>query len=723
LWLTKKANRNQEMEENSVVELNSQKKLFSTDIIKTLSSDLSADMPLALISVDLEGIITHIQGNLIQILNLEIKDLIGHCIFGLNKQLSQLDDLIQHGINGSHQSTAFELGNSYLKANISPIHNNATIQGAVLALFDTTEHQVLKKSLLEVQEQYLLLAEHTQDVITKYTPDGICSYISPACHRVLGYKQEEIVGKSVFHFFHPNDLKSKRKFFKKLLDQPTNDAICYRVKRNDDEFIWLETSTKAVTHDKTGKMVEIIAVSRDITTRKQSEERLLYLANYDSLTGLPNRALFRDRLRRAIARSQRNKTKVALLFLDLDRFKNINDSLGHHAGDQLLRGVSKRLKQYAREGDTIARLGGDEFTVILEGIQSTEDVSVVAEKILELMQAPFRLDGHEVVVTPSIGITLYPDDATDMRSLLKNADTAMYRSKERGRNAYQFYTAGMNAKAYEHLILENSLRHAMERNEFKLYFQPQFDLHSQGIVGIEALLRWEHPEKGLLMPDKFIPFAEDTGLIVPLGDWVLRKACHEAKHWQNVGLEPIRVAVNLSMRQFLECSFVDQVASALNESKLAARYLELEVTESFLAANVEKAAKTLRGLHRLGVHLAIDDFGTGYSSLSYLKRFPLNTLKIDQSFVQDITRDMDSATIVEAIIALGKSLGLNVIAEGVEYNDQVFFLKERSCDLFQGYYFCHPLSGTKLIPWLHRYRRNHVAIQQWGLWTDSAANH
>lgn len=710
------------MKDHSVIELNPTNKLFSTNIVDTFSSEISAHKPLALITIDSAGIITKLQGDLEQTLNLDIAEATGHSIFSVSTQLSQIEYLIRQGMNGYHLSTTFEIGNSYLKACISPVHHKNSNQGVVIALFDNTDHFMLKKSLLEVQEQYLLLAEHTQDIITKYTPEGICSYISPACHKVLGYQQEDIVGKSVFHFFHPSDLKSKRKIFKRLLDHPTNDSICYRVKRSDKQFIWLETSSKAVTHDKTGKIIEIIAVSRDITARKQSEERLLYLANYDSLTGLPNRALFRDRLRRAIARSQRNETKIALFFLDLDRFKNINDSLGHHAGDQLLRGVSKRLKQYAREGDTIARLGGDEFTVILEGIHSTEDASIVAEKILELMQAPFRLDGHEVVVTPSIGITLFPDDAADMRSLLKNADTAMYRSKENGRNAYQFYTAGMNAKAYEHLILENSLRHAMERDEFTLYFQPQFDLHSQAIIGIEALMRWEHPEKGLLMPDKFIPFAEDTGLIVPLGDWALRQACLEAKRWQDSGLEPIRVAVNLSMRQFLEHGFVDQVAAALKDSKLAAHYLELEVTESFLAANVEKAAKTLRGLHRLGVHLAVDDFGTGYSSLSYLKRFPLNTLKIDQSFVHDITTDMDSATIVEAIIALGKSLGLNVIAEGVEYNDQVFFLKERSCDLFQGYYFCHPLSGSKLIPWLRRYRRNHVAIEQWGLWGDSAAN-
>ncbi|MDH5218412.1 MAG: EAL domain-containing protein, partial [Gammaproteobacteria bacterium] len=356
---------------------------------------------------------------------------------------------------------------------------------------------------------------------------------------------------------------------------------------------------------------------------------------------MPNRALFRDRLRRAIVRAQRNSTKVALLFLDLDRFKMINDSLGHHAGDQLLRGVSRRLKQHAREGDTIARLGGDEFTVILEGVKSADDSAIVAEKILELMQTPFRLDGHEVVVTPSIGITLFPDDASDMRSLLKNADTAMYRSKEMGRNGFQFYTSDMNAKAYELLILENNLRHAMERNEFRLHYQPQIDLHSQGVIGMEALLRWEHPEQGLVQPEVFIPYAEETGLIIQIGQCVLRTACEEAKRWVDAGL-PTRVAVNLSMYQFVEKDFVSHVALALEETQLPPHLLELEITESFLAHNVEQAAHTLKQLHDIGVHLSIDDFGTGYSSLSYLKRFPLNTLKIDQSFVKDINADADS---------------------------------------------------------------------------------
>jgi len=547
-------------------------------------------------------------------------------------------------------------------------------------------------------------------------------YASPSVINVLGYNIDEMVGTNVFHYFHPDDLKSKRRFFGKLLDATSNDAICYRVRKKDGDYIWLETNSTVITHGQTGETLEVIAVSRDITERKETEERLLFLANYDSLTGLPNRALFRDRLRRAVARAQRNDTQVALFFIDLDRFKTINDSLGHHAGDQLLRGVSRRLKQFARKGDTIARLGGDEFTVILEGINDSEDAVIVAEKILELMTPPFKLDGHEIVVTPSIGITIFPNDADDMRSLLKNADTAMYRAKEQGGNCFQFYTSDMNEKAYEYLVLETSLRHALEREEFKLFFQPQIDLHTHNIIGIEALLRWDNPERGMLKPDEFIPFTEETGLIEPIGEWVLRSACKEAVQWQQMGLPPFRVAVNLSLRQFVANDFVSQVASVLAETGLDPKYLELEITESFLAQNVDQTAEILKDLHKLGVQLSIDDFGTGYSSLSYLKRFPLNTLKIDQSFVRDIMHDPDDATIAEAIIAMGQSLNLNVIAEGVETEEQVCFLRGRGCDWIQGHLVSEPLSAPQFLKWLKRNHSQQVNFEQKVLWPEFRVN-
>jgi EAL domain-containing protein (putative c-di-GMP-specific phosphodiesterase class I) len=323
------------------------------------------------------------------------------------------------------------------------------------------------------------------------------------------------------------------------------------------------------------------------------------------------------------------------------------------------------------------------------------------------------------VVSPSIGITVFPDDADDMRSLLKNADTAMYRSKDKGGNCFQFYTSDMNAKAYEFLVLENDLRHALEKEEFRLFFQPQIDLHTQNIIGVEALLRWEHPERGLLSPEEFIPFAEETGLIESIGNWVLEKACEEAKRWQTLGLPAVRVAVNLSMRQFVAKDFVGQVSNILTEKGLDADYLELEITERFLAHDVDQAEQILRDLHKLGLQLSVDDFGTGYSSLNYLKRYPLNTLKIDKSFVQDISTENDGSTIVEAIIAMGQSLKLNVIAEGVETDEQICFLRGRGCDWVQGYLFSLPLSANDIIKWLRKNNSKQVQFEQWALWPEA----
>lgn len=670
--------------------------------------------PIALFSINHLGYFTAFQGAIFSQFDLHPENIIGTSAFSDCSLFLPLADHIRQAFDGESSSTDLIIFGESFSFWITP---DSCMSEVSVTCIENTAHKRTTLQLDEIQRHYLLLAEHTTDLITKYTQDGICTYASPTSEKVLGYHPEELIGKPVFHFFHPDDLKSKRRFFTKLLDKP-KDSVCYRVRRKDDSYIWLETTSKAIIDNESGETIEVVAVSRDITERKESEERLLYLANYDSLTGLPNRALFRDRLRRSVARAQRNESKVALFFIDLDRFKTINDSLGHHAGDQLLRSVSRRLKQYARKGDTIARLGGDEFTIILEGIKDPEDASIVADKILELMTPSFKLDGHQVVVSPSIGITLFPDDADNMRSLLKNADTAMYRAKDKGGNCFQFYTADMNAKAYEYLVLENDLRHALEREEFILYYQPQIDLHTQNIIGVEALLRWQHPERGLLNPEEFIPFAEETGLVEPIGQWVLEKACKEAKQWQSQGLPAVRVAVNLSMRQFVAKNFVGRVADILKETNLPAQYLELEITERFLAHDVNQAEEILRDLHNLGVQLSVDDFGTGYSSLSYLKRYPLNTLKIDKSFVQDVSGENDGGVIVEAIIAMGQSLKLNVIAEGVETEEQICFLRGQGCDWVQGYFFSRPLSSTAIIDWMKSNNTSQVQFEQWTFWPE-----
>ena len=436
--------------------------------------------------------------------------------------------------------------------------------------------------------------------------------------------------------------------------------------------------------------------------RKRIERGLSFLTQYDGLTGLANRVLFRERLSRALIRAHRNEKLVALMFIDLDRFKNVNDTLGHDAGDQLLVEIGGRLKDILREGDTIARLGGDEFTVILEDIEKAEDAAIIARKILDIMKAAVSLDGHDVFVTPSIGITIYPLDDTSEDILLRNADTAMYRAKEQGRNGFQFYTTGMNTRTVERLELESKLRKALDNDEFLLYYQPKIDLGNGQLIGAEALIRWQHPELGMVSPADFIPLAEETGLIVPIGEWVIKTACAEAGNWERQGFHSLRTAVNLSARQFSEVDIVRLIIEAVISSSISPLNLEVEITESMLMEDTDISNAKLKELKGHGIHVSVDDFGTGYSSLSYLKRFHIDTLKIDQSFVRDITYDPDDAAIASAIIALGKNLRLNVVAEGVETEEQLKFLQAHGCSQAQGYYFSRPLCAKDFIELLKK---------------------
>ncbi len=428
----------------------------------------------------------------------------------------------------------------------------------------------------------------------------------------------------------------------------------------------------------------------EISERKRAEERLNYMAHYDELTGLPNRILFNHRLKQAMMEAAARERLVALMFVDLDRFKTINDTLGYEIGDVLLKAVAERLKDCLRRGDTVARLSGDEFALVFADMAHIDDASRLAQKILDSFTTPFRIGERDLFITSSIGITLYPFDQDDANTLLKNADAAMYRAKEQGRNNYQFYTSEMNVRALERLSFETNLRQALERDEFILHYQPKVDLVTGNVIGMEALLRWQNPELGLVSPTEFIPLAEETGLIVAIGEWVIRTACKQNKAWQAAGLPSLRISVNLSARQFKEKNLVERVAQALKETGLEARYLELELTESLLQTP-ETTITPLKELHALGIHLSIDDFGTGYSSLSYLKRFPIDTLKIDRSFVRDITTDADDAAIANAIITMAHSLGMYVVAEGVETGEQLAFLCQRKCDSMQGYYFSKPL--------------------------------
>ncbi|MFQ5603100.1 MAG: putative bifunctional diguanylate cyclase/phosphodiesterase [bacterium] len=446
-----------------------------------------------------------------------------------------------------------------------------------------------------------------------------------------------------------------------------------------------------------------LAALRDITVRKQMQAELdksrkleRYLAYHDALTRLPNRHLFYDRLNQAIMRANRYEHKVAVLFLDLDRFKNINDSLGHNVGDQLLKSVASRLQFCIRESDSVARLGGDEFTIVLDQITQMQDAAKVSQKIIKELEKPFHVEGNELNVTASIGISLYPTDGKDIDTLVRNSDIAMYRAKREGNNLYQFYNVCMDTQAYERLELENNLRIAIEQNQLVLHYQPQVDLISGRIVGVEALVRWLHPHLGLLPPYRFISLAEESGLIVPIGEWVLRTACHQNKAWQKAGCKPVRVSVNLSPRQFRVMKLKETVQDILKESKLDAQYLALEITESNAMQNVDYTITTLNLLKEMGIQIAIDDFGTGYASLNYLKRFPFDILKIDRSFINGLHELHDDWAIVSAIIAMAHRLNLKVLAEGVENEEQIAYLRSLQCDEIQGFHISRPVDSTNL---------------------------
>ena len=450
-----------------------------------------------------------------------------------------------------------------------------------------------------------------------------------------------------------------------------------------------------------------VAIIQDITERRQAEERLSYLAYHDTLTGLPNRVLLLERLQQALVDAERVERIVAVMFLDLDRFKVINDSLGHHVGDALLKAVAERLKSCLRPGDIIARLGGDEFTVVLANVAHVDDVARVARKIVDSFAEPFRIEDHELFTTTSIGITLFPLDVQEPEKLLKNADAAMYHAKESGRNVFQFFTAELNVRAERRLHIETALRTALEHNELSLHYQPQVDTKTGRITGMEALLRWQNPELGNVSPVEFIPIAEETGLILPIGEWVLRQACRQIKAWHatKFSFSKMQVAVNISGKQLRQKDFPDRVRGVLSEANLEPRYLDLELTESLLMVDAEGTGDIMHVLHDLGVSFSVDDFGTGYSSLAYLKRFPIDILKIDQSFVRDLATDPNDVAIVKTIIAMAHTLGMRVIAEGVETYAQLEFLRRQGCDGSQGYYCSKPLAADDFTELLADWER------------------
>jgi diguanylate cyclase (GGDEF)-like protein len=455
----------------------------------------------------------------------------------------------------------------------------------------------------------------------------------------------------------------------------------------------------------------LLRTMRAFESVRQSRKAIHHLAYYDPLTNLPNRRMFTERLHQSLENARRNNRLLGVLFIDIDNFKRINDTFGHSVGDRLLRSVAGQLLTCLRRSDAIgrdqdmedipvARLGGDEFTVLLNGIDKAEDAARVARRIIDAIAVPFLIGTEEVVVTPSIGIAVFPYDGDSIEVLIRNADNAMFSAKGRGKNSYEFYTQSMGSTALERLAMEQSLRTACSEQQFEIYYQPKIDLKTRAVVGLEALLRWQHPEQGTIAPDDFIPAAEESGLIVPIGEWVLRNACLQLRRWSDDGLAPMRIGINLSACQFRQSLFCRQIESSLQDAALAPGWLELELTESVIMEDIQNSSQVLRDLRHLGVSISLDDFGTGYSSLSLLKRLPINTLKIDRSFVQEIGNDDDSAAIVEAVITLAHSLRLRVIAEGVETREQLDFLAERGCDEAQGFLFTCPLPAAEMEQWL-----------------------
>jgi diguanylate cyclase (GGDEF)-like protein/PAS domain S-box-containing protein len=576
-------------------------------------------------------------------------------------------------------------------------------EGAPATQLVFTDITQRKESEAKLQ-QAVQIIEHTMEGVVITDNDGLITSVNPAFCEITGYSEAEIIHQ------HLDTLKSERhpqefsdEVWDKIRQSGSWRGEVWNQRKNGEVYpVWMTISSVRDEHD---SILHYVAVFSDITSIKQSQSQLEHLAHHDSLTNLPNRLLFEDRLQHAISQSKRHNRQLAVLFLDLDRFKNINDTLGHAMGDELLKEVAKRLQQILRDGDTAARLGGDEFTVLVENLEDPSQAAVVASKIQESFKTPFQIAGRELHITTSIGISIYPEDGQTVADLTKNADAAMYQAKEQGRNNYRYYTSELTRTAFERLLLETELRSALNKDQLLLYYQPQISLKNGQMTGAEAVLRWHHPRLGIIPPARFIPLAEESGLIHEIGLWVLKEACEQTRYLYKQGLFQGRMAINLSVRQIMQTDLILRFEQIIADSDCPPDMLQLEVTEGVFMGQMQQSVPVLDVFKKLGVSIAIDDFGTGYSSLSYLKQLPIDKLKIDRSFIRDLPNDSDAIAITQAIIALGKNLGLHIVAEGVETLAQQALLQKMGCEEGQGYLYSPPVPANAFEEMLLEGRR------------------
>jgi len=586
----------------------------------------------------------------------------------------------------------------------------ATMETALRQVELESQHREMEDQLHESEELHRFIVNSSPDLVYMLDRNGCFTFLNDRIESMLGYKRDELIGRHFSELIESDDLEKASNLFNERRTGERavrNIEIRMRSQIPDKreglsrvQIIWAELTAMGIYADRQERtrnnFLGTYGTARDISERKEAEELINFQAYHDLLTDLPNRALLKDRLGLAITHARRNKRKLATMFLDLDRFKLVNDTLGHNMGDRLLKAVANRLQSCLRGGDTLSRFGGDEFTLLLPEVRTRDDVVVIAEKILNRLSEPFVIDGHELFVGASIGIAMYPEAGETGEVLVQNADIAMYHVKSRGKNSYQFFSDEMNHQFSTRLSLERELRNALTQGEFEVYYQPQVSLTDASIKGVEALVRWRHGVRGMIDPEDFLPLAEETGLILQIDEYVQKQAFHDVAAWRNAGLGDILLSVNLTAMQIEEENFVERFTEALETSGLAAEYVKLEITENTLMQDMEKIIPKLKQVQGLGVRIAIDDFGTGYSSLAYLQQFPINTLKIDRSFVSDIRADDTGASIVDAIVSMARGLKLDLVAEGVENPTQLRYLKEQGCEEVQGYIFSPAVPASEL---------------------------